>query len=281
MIIETSRLRLAVERRGSGEPVVLLHSLAMAGAMWEHVAERLAKRFEVWTYDARGHGQSPWDNEPFTIEDLAEDLRDLLDALGLDRAHIVGLSMGGTTAIVFAATYPERVNRLVLVDCSACYGPTRVSDWEARASKVLSSPREALLDFQLDRWFTPHFRATNPEEVRRQVEIFLACSSHVHAAASRALAAVDAEALLPRITASTLVLVGEDDYATPPAMAQTLAAGIPDAYLQIVPQARHMALIERPELVEAIAQHLQGAHSTVSPGSGHLHGWIEDNWHDS
>ena len=195
MIIETSRLRLAVERRGSGEPVVLLHSLAMAGAMWEHVAERLAKRFEVWTYDARGHGQSPWDNEPFTIEDLAEDLRDLLDALGLDRAHIVGLSMGGTTAIVFAATYPERVNRLVLVDCSACYGPTRVSDWEARASKVLSSPREALLDFQLDRWFTPHFRATNPEEVRRQVEIFLACSSHVHAAASRALAAVDAEVL--------------------------------------------------------------------------------------
>jgi 3-oxoadipate enol-lactonase len=250
--IRGGRQRLAVARRGRGEPVVLLHSLAMNSGMWEAAAARLADCFEVWTYDARGHGASPSDGRPFSVEDMAGDLAELLDAVGVERTSLVGLSMGGSVAMVFAALFGDRVDRLVLADTTACYGPDRVESWEQRARLAIEKPREALLDFQLDRWFTPGFRERNPDIVRAMADIFADTDGRVHAEASRALGGLDATALLSRVTAPTLVLVGEEDYATPPAFAEALEAGIPNTELRIVPGARHLSLIERPELWEEV-----------------------------
>jgi 3-oxoadipate enol-lactonase len=248
--------RLAVRRHGQGPPLVLLHSLAMAGAMWDGAVAALADRFEVVTVDLRGHGASEGDGRPFSVEDMAGDLAELLDALGIERTSLLGLSMGGSVAIVFAALFGDRADRLVLADTTANYGPDRVESWEERARTAVERPREAQLDFQLERWFSPAFRERDPDAVRRMGEIFVACDSQVHAAACRALGALDANALVGEIRAPALVIVGEEDYATPPDMARALAEGIPDARLSVLPGVRHMSLIERPDLWQVIAAFL-------------------------
>ena len=265
--IRDARERLAVTRSGQGEPVVLMHSLAMAGAMWDEGAARLADRFAVYSYDARGHGASVGPGGPFSVEDMAGDLAELLDALGLGRVSLVGLSMGGSVSVVFAALFPERVERLVLADTTACYGPDRLESWEERARTAVGKPRSEQLGFQLDRWFTPEFRERDPETVHRMEAIFQACDSAVHAEACRALGRLDATELLHRIAAPTLVLVGEHDYATPLAMAQTLANGIAGARLSVIPGARHMALIEHPELWTQIGAFLAGE-AVAEPAGG-------------
>lgn len=257
MRVETLRGSFAVDRNGNGPDVVLLHSLALSGELWRGVAERLAPRFRVWSVDARGHGATGWDGQPFTVEDMAADLAAIADALDLERPHLVGLSMGGNTAIVFAATYSDRVGRLVLADTTANYGPDRRKKWEERAQSVLSTSREDQLDFQLDRWFSPAFLDEHAQEARRIADIFLQTDSAAHAAACHALGAFDGERLLEKIQADTLVIVGADDYATPPPMARHLADRIPRATYRELPNVRHVSLVEYRPVWTEIEEHFR------------------------
>jgi 3-oxoadipate enol-lactonase len=229
----------------------------MSKEMWGDLAERLSGGFQVWSIDARGHGQSVWDGKPFTVEDMSEDLESVLDALGIGAVNIVGMSMGGNTAMTFAATQPERSLRLVLADTTANYGPDRHTKWEERATMALSRPRKDQLEFQLDRWFTPDFLAERHDDVRRISDIFLATDSSVHAAACRALGGFDGEPVLGQIRAETLVIVGSDDYATPPAMAKHLVRELSEARYLEIPDVRHMAIIESPSAWRAICAHLE------------------------
>ncbi len=260
VMVRTGRGRFNVHRTGgTGSPVLLLHPLAMAGAVWDPLARDLAAAgYQVVAPDARGHGGSAWDGGGFTVADLAADAAAITEELGIGPTHVVGLSMGGSTAIVLAATRPDLVGRLLLADTTACYGPGRRDSWAERARKATGVPREKQLEFQLDRWFTGDFPCRNPEEVARVTRIFLATDSRAHAAACRALGDLDATDLLPRIMAPTLVLVGEDDYATPPAMARTIANAVPGARLLVVPGARHFGLIERRDLWPLVVAHLTG-----------------------
>ncbi|MEV4314191.1 alpha/beta fold hydrolase [Actinocrispum sp. NPDC049592] len=242
----TANGHLSVVRWGAGEPVVLLHPLAMAGELWEPVATRLAAA--VYAPDLRGHGSSSWDGQPFTIEDMAVDLAQALDGLGLPIVHMLGMSMGGSVAIAFAGLYPSRVRSLVLADTTAWYGPEAPSTWADRATRATAVPRPEQVPFQVDRWFSPAFVASSPAEVQRVVDIFLRTNSEAHAAGSVAMGAMDFRPLLSSIKAPTVVLVGEDDYATPPSMASVLHQGIAGAALSVVPGLRHMTLIERPGL---------------------------------
>jgi len=255
--------RLALIRRGSGEPCVLLHPLALAGELWMPQAERLAGEFDVIAPDLRGHGDSDWDGGPFTIDELAEDLAATLDSLALDSVHLLGMSMGGSVAMTFAGAHPTRVRSLVLADTTAWYGPDAPSTWAQRARQASSVPRVDQLPFQLDRWFSADFRSTHPSESVRVADIFLRTRSGAHAAAATAMGQLDARPLLPAITAPTLVLVGEHDYATPPAMAAALAEAIPDASLRVLPELRHLSLIEQPGLIEPVRQHLRAAASEI------------------
>lgn len=272
MIVATGRGRFNVHRTGdTGSPVLILHPLAMAGSLWDPLARDLATAgYQVVAPDARGHGGSGWDGGDFTVEGLAADAASLIEELGIGPTHVVGLSMGGSTALVLTATRPDLVGRLLLADTTACYGPGRLATWADRAVKAAGVPREKQLGFQLDRWFTDGFPERDPAEVRRVSQIFLATDSRAHAAACRALGGLDATALLPRIKAPTFVLAGEEDYATPPAMARTIAEAVPGARLRIVPAARHFSLIERPDLWPLVAAHLAGdtpAPETAEPAT--------------
>lgn len=237
-----------------GDPVVLLHPLALSGELWRPLGSALADEFTVYGPDLRGHGGTSWDRGGFGIADMAADLADALDALAVGPVHLLGMSMGGGVAMTYAAHRPDRVRSLVLADTTAWYGTDAPTVWAERARKAATVPRDKQVAFQVDRWFSDPFREAHPDQVRRVVDLFVATDSAAHAAACRAMGALDARDLLASITAPTLVLVGEHDYATPPAMAERLAAGIPGATLRVLPGLRHMALIEQPELAGTVRE---------------------------
>jgi 3-oxoadipate enol-lactonase len=260
MRVATPRGEFSVRELGgdAGDAVLLLHPLASSGEVWRPVGEWLGREGRtVLALDARGHGDSSWDGGPFTVEDMAADAAAVLDALGFGAVGVVGMSMGGCTALALALSRPDLVSRLVLADTTACYGPDRVSQWEQRAEQAETSPREALLDFQLSRWFTEDFRSADPAECDRVAGIFVGTSAAAHAAACRALGAFDVTDRLAEITAEALVLVGEEDYATPPAMAQALATRLPKAELQVLPRTRHLSMVESRDTWQAAEAHLE------------------------
>jgi 3-oxoadipate enol-lactonase len=259
MIVETARGRFNVRRTGeTGPPVLMLHPLALSGAVWDLVAAFLGGGYRVVAPDARGHGDSGWDRRPFTVADLAGDAAAVIEELDLGPAHVVGLSMGGSTAVVLAEERPDLVDGLVLADTTACYGPGRRDAWAERARKAVGVPRDRQVEFQLDRWFSEEYRQRDPDGAERVAEIFRMTDSRAHAAACAALGDLDATARLGDIRARTLVLAGDQDYATPPAMAETLATGIPGADLRILEATRHLSLIQRPDTWPLIARHLSG-----------------------
>lgn len=241
---------------GAGTPLLMLHPLAMAGAMWEPIVNDLAARHQVIAPDLRGHGKSSWDGQPFTIEDLADDVERLLDALGIERCHMLGMSMGGTVASVFAAAHPRRVDHLVLCDTTGWYGPDAAAKWAERARTATQVSRENQIPFQTDRWFNERFRKSSPAVVAHVVDVFLRTNSKVHAQACFALGAFDARDRLKDIAAPTFVVTGEEDYATPPSMGSALANAIPRARFQVWPALRHMALMESAELRAEILRQL-------------------------
>jgi 3-oxoadipate enol-lactonase len=252
------RHRIAYRRWGAGQPVVLLHPLALSGEVWGEFAGRLSAGFDVIAPDARGHGDSGWDGAPFSIDDLADDVAALLDVLDLPAAHVIGMSMGGSTAVSFAGRYPERATAMFLADTTAWYGEQAQQAWEKRAVDAANNPREQQVPFQADRWFTDDFRRRHAEEVNRVVGIFLRTSSVAHAQACRAFGAMDSRGLLPKITAPVLVVTGAEDYATPPEMGKTIADGVPAGQARVLDALRHMSLVEEPSLADTAATFLGG-----------------------
>ncbi|SMC47191.1 alpha/beta fold hydrolase [Kibdelosporangium aridum] len=239
---------------GSGQPIVLLHSLAQSGELWRPLIDLLTPHARVLAPDARGHGKSTWDGSPFSIQDLADDVARAVEKIG--PVSVLGMSMGGCVAIALAISHPELVQRLVLADTTASYGPDRKQQWEKRAQAAVGKPRRQQVEFQVDRWFSAGF--DNPAEVERVVELFVQTDSAAHAQACRALGDFDATDELGAISCPTLVVVGEDDQATPPAMAQALADGITGARLVTLAGARHFSLFEKPEALPMAADYLLG-----------------------
>jgi 3-oxoadipate enol-lactonase len=163
--------------------------------------------------------------------------------------------MGGSTALQLAAAHPERVNRLFLADTTAWYGPDAAPIWGERADRVLAQPRTDQVTFQVDRWFTTTFSRRRLDVVRSVVRAFLATDSVVHASACRALGAMDLRSILGRVTAPTVVVTGVEDYATPPEMGRAIADLVPRATAEVLDGLRHLSLIERPELAQAVGEH--------------------------
>lgn len=243
--------RLAYDRVGQGECLVLCHSLGMNREMWFQQVPAFADRYQVFTFDARGHGQSDKPAGPYSIEAMAEDLYKLLRAEGVDRAAVVGLSMGGNTAQALAAAHPEFVRALVLADTTAWYGPEAEKNWEQRAREVETKGIGSIVEIQLGRWFSDGFRASRLDLMSRFSAWLSANDVAGYTATQRALGKVDLRGELERVTCPTLVVVGEHDPATPPSMAEDLHARISGSQLLVLPGARHMSPVEQPERFNA------------------------------
>ena len=243
---------LRYEFRGKrGSPaLVFTGSLGTDLTMWQPQADRLKPRFCTLRYDIRGHGASEVPPGPYSMDDLGSDLVGLLDRLGIERASLCGLSIGGMISMWVAAHAPERVERLVLCSTSAQLGPP--SAWTDRAATVRAEGVGAIADTVLGRWFTPDFAQAHPEVIERMRAILTATPAEGYAACCEAIAAMDLTPDLPSISAPTLVLAGSEDPATPPEHGRRIASLIPGARFEIVSPAAHIATIERPDLTAAI-----------------------------
>lgn len=240
-------LRCVVE--GSGEPLALIHGVGASLDVWDGVAARLRDRHRILRYDQRGHGQSEKVPGPYVVEDFASDLRALLDALGIERAHVAGHSLGGLVAQSFALDYPGRLSKLALISTVAGRTAAERARVEERLAMVASGIAGDHFLASLDRWFTDAFRAANPELLAAYAARNQTNDPACYAAAYRVLALTDLAERLPEIRAETLVMTGEHDQGSNPRMARLMHERISGSILRILPVLRHSILLEAPDVV--------------------------------
>lgn len=235
---------------GAGDRrIALIHSLAMDRSFWDRVVPALLPNADVLTIDCRGHGASDKPATDYSVEQFADDLAAVMDDIGWRSAAVAGASMGGCVSIAFAAAYPERTDALGLIDTTAGYGADAVAAWEERAMKAKEGGMAALVPFQKTRWFGDAFREANPHVVDAAIKVFLANDVDAYGRTCRMLGACDKVAALPLFRMPVRIVVGEEDYATPPAMAQAMAEAIPGARLSIIAGARHFTPLEVPDTI--------------------------------
>jgi 3-oxoadipate enol-lactonase len=237
--------------------VVLSNSLGATRGMWDPQVPALAERYRVVTYDTRGHGESPAPAGPYSLDDLVDDVVALLDRVGAQRAHVVGLSLGGMTAMRLAAREPARVNRLVALATSAKPDPQGFLD---RAAAARSGGTAPLAPAVVQRWLTPGYAAEHPDLVARLEAMIVAADDEGYALCCEVVAAVDLREDFGRITAPTLVVSGAEDPALPPPHQQAIADGVAGASLVSVSPGAHLPNLEQPlEVTGALLGHLDAA----------------------
>ncbi len=245
--------------KGSGpHRVVLVHSLAMDHRFWAPVGRQLHDLGDVLIYDCRGHGRSSGDGAPFSGDQFANDLADLLDAVGWDDAIVAGASMGGCIAIAFAAAYPDRTRALGLFDTTAWYGAEAPEQWEERAQKAIQSGLEVLVGFQKSRWFSEGFSSAHPEIVQDCVDIFLANDIANYVETCRMLGQFNKTDALVNFAMPVRIAVGSNDYATPPSMAEAMHKAIRGSTLETLDGAAHLTPLERRDDIARILSNLAG-----------------------
>jgi 3-oxoadipate enol-lactonase / 4-carboxymuconolactone decarboxylase len=237
--------------------LVLANSLGSTLEIWDPIVPVLAQRFRVVRFDLRGHGRSPVPPPPYSLADLGEDALALLDRLELDRAAFCGISIGGMVGMWLGAHAPARIDGLVLCCTAARLGPPE--RWAERAATVRAEGAGAVAEAVVANWFTPGFAAREPEVVARMEAMIAAQPPEGYAACCEVIERMDLREDLPSITASTLVVAGGDDDATPPEHGLGIAQGVPGARLVVLPHAAHLAPVEQPAAVAALVlEHLGG-----------------------
>lgn len=242
-------MTLQHEVAGEGPVVVLSGSLGATLAMWDAQVEALRDGYRVLRYEHPGHDGSPL-GELHGVASLARAVLELLDELEMERAHFVGLSLGGAVGMQLARDAPERVDRLVLACTSPRFGDPEV--WDERIALVRSGGMEAVAEVLLQRWFTPAF-----EDVQRFRAMLLAISPETYVRYCELLRELDLTGALGGIRAPTLAIAGAEDPTSPPAAVEAMAAKIPDAGVVLIEGAAHLANVERPaEFNKALLAHL-------------------------
>ena len=244
MIVTINGVETFVEERGVADapPLLLMHSIGTSSVIWEDVAADLATDYRVLCPDFRGHGRSAATGGAYTTALLASDMVVLCEALGVDRVHVGGLSLGGLVAQQLAIDRPDLVASLILCDTGLALTPSAM--WRDRAAMVGEGGVAALGHAVFDRWVTPSFAAT--EQGQRLRDTFVNTSADGYAGAAHAIADADFTGASPAIDVPTLIVVGSEDMATPVALARELATAISGAHLHIVEGARHIPSIEMP-----------------------------------
>ncbi len=239
------------EEKGSGYPVVFIHGLTFDGHMWDHQVQELSRSYRTINIDLRGHGLSASPDLMYDLDMMTEDVYQVMRELGVGRAHLVGLSMGGMISMRLALAHAAAVRSLVLLDTSAePEVPDRAPAYEAMARIMREQGPADIVDAVMAILFSPNFLQGQPERAKRERERFHKLDrvgvSNATYAVTRRKGISDR---LPEIKAPTLIIVGELDTATPVEKSRALQAGIPGARLEIIPGAGHMTPIEKPEEV--------------------------------
>ena len=244
---------------GRGDAVLLVHAIGCDHRMWDGLGEALSPRFRVVRMDVRGHGRSAVTAGPYSLDQLADDAREVLDALKIERAHWVGLSMGGMIGQAFALRHARRLRKLVLANTTSSYGSQGPEIWATRVKAVTEGGMAAIKELAMQRYFTDEFRASGTDIVDRIGEGFVATDPQGYIACCEAIAKLDFTGDLHRIKAPTLVIAGEKDVGTPVTMSKAIADAIPGAKLAVIRGAAHISALENPEEFNRLVENFLAA----------------------
>ena len=243
------RIRYADEGDAEGAAIVFANSLGTDLRVWDPLLPHLPGGFRLIRYDTRGHGLSETPDDPWTIEDAADDLAALLDALGVRMAVICGLSVGGLIAQSLVRRRPDLVAALILMDTAAKIGSDDL--WNERISAVESRGLAAIADGVLERWFSPAFRESDPAFGLWRA-MLTRTPAEGYARLSAAIRDTDLTEAAPDIRLPVLAMAGEHDGATPPDLVRDTARLIPGARFEIIDGAGHLPCVEQPQAVAAL-----------------------------
>jgi 3-oxoadipate enol-lactonase len=257
--LQSNGVQLYYEEHGSGEPLVLIMGFTVSSIGWHWNVPAFAEDFRTIVFDNRGVGQSDKPDEPYSMAMFADDTAGVLDGLGIDQAHIFGISMGGMIAQEFALRYPQRVKTLTL-GCTNCGGPNAVLSKDPDVLNLLNNieatdvQQAALVMTKVA--VTPWFMQKHMDVLLQlnQLSLQYPTPKHGMIRQMQAIQGHDTYERLPQITAPTLVVTGKEDGLVPPENSVTLAQRIPNADLSILANASHLFNIELPDTTAEVVK---------------------------
>lgn len=239
-------IAVLVQGDPAGAPIFMTHSILSSSMMWDDEAALLAARgYRVIRADTRGHGQSQPPAGPCTMDALAADTIAVLDALGIERVHYVGLSLGGMSGFGLGIRHARRLSSLCLCDARADTPPELQPVWAERIAIAREQGTAALADATVERWFGRPFADAHPDVARRFRQQAAATSDAGFIGCAQAIQGLDYLAGVGGITVPTTLLVGANDGPLPDAM-RHLQSLIRGAELEVIPDAGHLPNIDQP-----------------------------------
>jgi 3-oxoadipate enol-lactonase len=224
---------------------MMSNSLGTNLHMWDEQIAPWSSHFRLVRYDRRGHGQSSVPKGPYTMERLGRDVLAVIDALDIAKINWCGLSMGGMVGQWLGAHAPGRVDKLVLSNTSS-YFPDKAI-WEGRLKTVRDKGLAAIVDTNMERWFTKDFRERSPRAIGKMRVMFLATKADGYIGCGEAIRDMDHRPLLAKISAPTLVIAGKHDPATTLEANEFICEHVPNADIAVLDTA-HIANVEQPKL---------------------------------
>ncbi len=226
-------------------PILMLsNSLGTNLHMWDEQVAPLTRHFRLVRFDRRGHGKSAVPKGPYSMERLGRDVLAILDGLSIEKINWCGLSMGGMEGMWLGANAASRIDRLILSNTSSYFPDKEI--WNGRIKLVREKGLPAIVDANMERWFTKEFRERSPQTLARIREMFLATAVDGYVGCGEAIRDMDHRPLLPKIKAPTLVIAGRHDPATTLEAGEFIAQHIPGAELAVL-DAAHIANMEQPQ----------------------------------
>lgn len=234
-------------------PVVTLsHSLATDLSMWDPTVPALKDRFRVLRYETRGHGRTDAPKGAYTLDQLADDALGLLNALGIERTHWVGLSMGGMIGQTLALKAPQVFASLSLCDTSSRVPAEAKPAWQDRIRTAESQGMEPLVEPTLARWFTEPFRNSRKDVIGAVATMIRNTPPAGYAGCCHAISALDLTDRIHAIKMPAIAIVGEDDPGTPVAAHKVIHERIAGCRLEVIPRAAHLSNIEQPDAFNTV-----------------------------
>jgi len=262
MKVKANGIDIHYEIEGEGPWLTMSHSLACNLHMWDPQMPVLVRKFRVLRFDTRGHGQSSAPEGEYTLEQMADDVKGLLDALGIRQTHWVGLSMGGMIGQAFALKYPGIFQSMVLADTTSRRPPEAAKMWGDRIQVARTQGMEALVESTLARWFTEPYRNAHKDVMKRIADDIRNTPVAGFAGCCHAISKVDYLDRLKEIRIPALVIVGEHDHGTPPEAARVIQQNLAGSEFKMIPSAAHISNIEQTEIFN---QALLGFLERVAP----------------
>jgi pimeloyl-ACP methyl ester carboxylesterase len=247
---------LAYDDDGPGPVVALLHGFPLNRKIWSAQESSIGSMYRVIAPDLRGHGGSAAPEGVYTMDDMAADVLELLDALQIrDKVVLGGQSMGGYVALSLMAMAPERFRALMLIDTRAAADTPEAARNREELARIVETSRNTkrVVDAMLPKLFSEETRIHRAELIPRVKSAMERVTPRAIAGALRGMAQrPDRTADLASITVPTLVMVGEHDVITGPDEARAMAAALPNAQLAIIPNAGHLAPLENPDAANEV-----------------------------